>query len=233
MGLLTYQEYKDSASPSPTGLATGAAASRPGTDIEFVYVVAHQAKEAPTFLASPSLVFKAARLQNPDMPLVSDASAVRREDFIDGAVSLSEKQSKAVEKLASGLVRECAPLRLLVRGFASYQPIQDGDHGERKDSEALNLAEANFRGEAVKNALKDSVAKNFADRADAVSIEAVHWSSHNQMVHARDSEVFRNVEIGLSPEIDHRSAVIVVEKPGDCPKIVSPPPAPSKVGSSD
>jgi hypothetical protein len=126
------------------------------------------------------------------------------------------------------LVEDCTypgadqPLELLVRGFANDLPILDGQRAGRKDSNQLNLALANLRGEALYSALRDVSEKEFPQLSKELLIRLQRWQSWDEMRFARDNEVFRNLQIAVSPEIDHRSAVLVVEKPGKCPSLVSP-----------
>lgn len=198
-------------------------------EVQLVYVVSYQGKEAPSFLVSPTLVFASARLRDPDTSDRSAASSsIEPSDFSSESVSLSPKQIESAANLVSKLARDCThegaedPLELVVYGFANDLPIVNKQKANRKDSDILNMAVANFRGKALYTALTSAASRDFPQLSEELVIRWTPWRSLSKMRSVRDNKVFRNIQITVSPAIDHRSAVLVVTKPGTCPSLISP-----------
>lgn len=210
-------------SPQPVQPKT---AEAPAT-VELVYVVSHSAKEAPSFLFSPTLIFKSASLTKPDMPVNLDLDApISQSDFLENSVSLSSEQMESASRLIARMancIYDGADelLELIVLGFANDLPIRNSRKQKRPDSDRLNTAVANFRGEAVYEALKKAISEKFSNLSEELVVRWNPWSSYSEMMFERD-KVFRNIDFAFSPEIDHRSAVIVVSKPGTCPSLIAP-----------
>lgn len=210
-------------------LTLASSATGPGVSpVELVYVVSHQGKEAPSFLMAPTLVFASARLRDPNMKDYSDPKdEITRGLFEDRGVSLSPSQIESATKLVKNIT-ECTfdgakeTIELKVCGFANDLPIVDGTKANRKDSDRLNLAVANFRGESLFRALRTFVSTILPELKDEIVIQWVPWVSLSEMKYERDNRVFRNFQISVSSEIDHRSAVIVVLKAGRCPNLITP-----------
>lgn len=194
------------------------------SNTEFVYVVTQQAKEAPRFLVHRALMFAIAGLHNADMPIHAVPNTVKKEEFRKDSVSLSERKINSIKDLILKLAQDCIkdgtnnPLELTVYGFANDQSVLDGQKQKRKDSDVLNTAIANFRGEAVYEALKTvMISKEFSKLSEELNVKWDPWNNFGEMREVRDHKIFNNVQIELDPTSDHRSAVIVVSKPGNCP----------------
>lgn len=194
---------------------------------EFVYVVWHQERVVPPFIVAPSLLFNSAGLRDPDIGPFSDATEIRPDLFVDGSVSLTNGQLKSISGLASKLATECISdsaddtLSLKVYGFANDRPIPDGNMLRRQDSDILNLAIANLRGESLYKALSKAFVDSFPDLRDEVSIHWKRWDSLDSMRVFRN-KLFLNMQIAPSPLIDYRSSIIVVSSRGTCPQLDFP-----------
>jgi hypothetical protein len=195
---------------------------------ELVYVVWHQGRVTPPFTVAPSLLFNSAGLRDPDIEPFSDATEITPDVFVDGSVSLTNGQVESICGLASKLATEYISdsaddtLSLKVYGFANDRPIPDGTMLRRQDSDILNLAIANLRGQSLYEACTTSFAGSFPELREKVTIDWKAWESLREMQYCRDNEVFPNTHIAPSALIDHRSAVLVVSSPGTRPQLDSP-----------
>ena len=83
---------------------------------------------------------------------------------------------------------ESNPVEIQVVGFASSAPV---DQPDLKDSDQANLDIANERAKRVERLLQSFREKS--PNADRISIHLHEWSSHDEMVEARDRQ-FRDYE---------------------------------------
>lgn len=167
-----------------------------------------------TYLSAPTLVFPKGKLRTPNGSTVTGDIADAKGLFLEQTLTLTEGQKRAIAKMSTAIRKFCdfgeSKKKLSVLGFASDAPFLDQRGAVKPDSNALNLHLSNARAEVMAAALRET-----EDPVGGLEFVARRWSSHREMVMARD-KAFQSLQITSSGDIDHRSALIVSSSGLEC-----------------
>lgn len=186
--------------------------------IEFVHVfplgaeAVQQTANDPYIVPFPHLIFKPGALVDRTIETITAPDDVRDPNtFNPESMELSEGQLHNLREYVRDLPDACSatadnPVTIEVIGLSNDLHFLGAAGEVRTDSDHLNTALANFRGQSVQREIDRMIAD--LELKNIVLTDLKNWTSFEQMQEERDTSIFAEVSFTLSPVSDFRSTVL-------------------------